>query len=164
MQDVGFHVLVWLVFLSRDTLFFWDFSRAVRSQRLFWLVVCNFVSFSVFTFGYCLVYVEKMLDTIIRRPLTGNKDEIVWYFIVFTCSWSVQQGAVTFVYTKWPHARHSSWWHVVTFVASAAALVTAGLVVINPASAYLGPAEVVWAYALAALQGLTGLCFVSVLR
>jgi hypothetical protein len=105
-----------------------------------------------------------MLDTIIRRPLTGNKDEIVWYFIVFTCSWSVQQGAVTFVYTKWPHARHSSWWHVVTFVASAAALVTAGLVAINPASAYLGPAEVVWAYALAALQGLTGLCFVSVLR
>ena len=40
MQDVGFHVLVWLVFLSRDTLFFWDLSRGARPERLIWLVLC----------------------------------------------------------------------------------------------------------------------------
>tara|TARA_X000000368_G_scaffold416024_1_gene409015 strand:+ start:3507 stop:4001 length:495 start_codon:yes stop_codon:yes gene_type:complete len=164
MQDVGFHVLVWLVFLSRDTLFFWDFSRGAHPERLIWLVLCNFSAFSVFTFGYCLVYINTMLDDVIRKPLVGNKEQIVWFFILFTWGQSLQQGAVTFVYTRWKLAGRSVWWHVVTVVASANALIMAGLLVINPASAHLATHEVVWAYVLALLQLATGACFVSIMH
>lgn len=159
MEDSGLHVLIWLVALSRDVLALALSINVLKSRRLMIVLGLNLLSFSFFTFAYCLVYIEDFLQERIQKSLVGNKSQIVWYFMIYVFAFSVQHSAVTFFCIVKREFFESTTQHLIAWASCAAALGTGCLYILNPASAYLEDYHYIISYVMSLVQFCVGFSF-----